>query len=320
MSDAEAIVELIEGFQRFQTLVAAVRLGIFEGERPQAAELERLLEACASLGLLERRDTEYVNTTLSDKYLRGSSPLSLAGFVKFAGASLYPRWGELDEAVIEGTQRENPLSIRGTLRRGYRRLKGARARQDTNRDFNAGMHGLGMLSSPAVAAAFDLSSFRSCVDLGGATGHLALAIAERYPHMKIGVFELPHVIPISREYTFGKATLYPGDLLTDALPAADLYALGKVLHNKDESGCRLLLKRVYDALSELGALLVAERVLNDDRSGPAHVHMSSLNMLVATSGRERTFSEYRGLLLGVGFSDVRFKRTGCLVDAILATK
>ena len=40
------------------------------------------------------------------------------------------------------------------------------------RDFSRGMHGLGMLASPLVAAAFDLSRFRRMVDLGGATGHL----------------------------------------------------------------------------------------------------------------------------------------------------
>ncbi len=44
-----------------------------------------------------------------------------------------------------------------------------------------GMHGFGMISSPAVIAAFDLSGFNSLVDLGGATGHLALAARARYP-------------------------------------------------------------------------------------------------------------------------------------------
>jgi acetylserotonin N-methyltransferase len=319
-ADPTPILELIEGFQRSQILIAAVRLGIFDGARPPAAELERLLEACASLGLLQKRGPEYVNTPLADEYLRSAGPRSLSGFIRFAGASLYPRWGELDRAVIEGTARINPLSIRGTLNRAYRRLAGPRTRPDLNRDFNAGMHGLGMISSPAIAEAFDLSGFRNLVDLGGSTGHLALAIGERYPGMRLAVFDLPHVIAVAKEYTGGRVDLCPGDLFTDPLPPADLYALGKVLHNCDERACRLLLRRVYDALPQRGGFLVAERLLDDDRLGPVHVHASALNMLVVSHGRERTFSEYRKLLLQAGFADVRVKKTGAPVDAMLAIK
>jgi acetylserotonin N-methyltransferase len=226
----------------------------------------------------------------------------------------------LDLAVIEGTARANPLSIQGSLQRAYRMLKGLGTKQDINRDFNAGMHGLGMISSPAVAEAFDLSGFRRLVDLGGSTGHLALAIGTRYPDMSLAVFDLPHVIPVAARYTQGRVALQPGDLFTSALPPADLYALGKVLHNCDEERCRTLLRRIYEALPAHGALLVAERLLDDDRSGPVHVHVSSLNMLVASHGRERTFSEYRDFLREAGFGEVRLKKTGKLVDAMLALK
>ena len=51
-------------------------------------------------------------------------------------------------------------------------------------DFLQGMHGFGILSSPLVVSAFDLSRFNNFVDLGGATGHLAIAACERYPGMK----------------------------------------------------------------------------------------------------------------------------------------
>jgi acetylserotonin N-methyltransferase len=48
--------------------------------------------------------------------------------------------------------------------------------------------------------------------------------------------------------------------------------------------------------------------------------MQDLNMLVCTDGRERTLAEYRDLLEGAGFSDVRGSRTGSLVDAVFAMK
>jgi acetylserotonin N-methyltransferase len=48
--------------------------------------------------------------------------------------------------------------------------------------------------------------------------------------------------------------------------------------------------------------------------------MQDLNMLVCTDGQERTFAAYRALLKDAGFASVDFRRTGSLIDAILAVK
>ena len=62
------------------------------------------------------------------------------------------------------------------------------------------------VASPRVVAAFDLSRFRRLVDLGGATGHLAVAACERYPGLRATVFELPRVISFAREQVERKYT------------------------------------------------------------------------------------------------------------------
>jgi hypothetical protein len=41
---------------------------------------------------------------------------------------------------------------------------------------------------------------------------------------------------------------------------------------------------------------------------------------VATEGKERALAEYTELLEGAGFIEVQGSHTGCLVDAILASK
>ena len=48
--------------------------------------------------------------------------------------------------------------------------------------------------------------------------------------------------------------------------------------------------------------------------------MQSLNMLVATEGRERSAAEYEALLRAAGFTDVQSRVTGAPVDATLALK
>ena len=69
-----------------------------------------------------------------------------------------------------------------------------------------------------------------------------------------------------------------------------------------------------------GGLLIAEKLLAEDKTGPTPAHMQSLNMLVCTEGKERTVSEYRALLEAAGFVDVQGRRTGAPLDAVLALK
>jgi acetylserotonin N-methyltransferase len=69
-----------------------------------------------------------------------------------------------------------------------------------------------------------------------------------------------------------------------------------------------------------GGILLAEKLLNEDKSGPTSAHMQSLNMLVCTEGKERTLGEYRRLLNDAGFQNVQGRMTGSPLDAILAIK
>jgi acetylserotonin N-methyltransferase len=315
MTDPKPILELIEAFRRSKTMFAAVQLGIFDGERPPGAALDRLLEACASLGLLEKRGDEFVNTPVADEYLRRSSPYTLSGYISYSNAALYPMWGHLEDAVMEGTHRwKQTFGAEGGIFTHFFKTEKAK------RDFLMGMHGFGMLSSPKIVAAFDLSGFHHMVDLGGATGHLALAARERYPQLKVTLFDLPSVIPFAREMVHGEIELVEGDFFADDLPPADLYAVGRILHDWNEEKIRRLLAKIHASLPAGGALLIAERLLNEDRSGPVSTHMQSLSMLVCTEGRERSLSEYRSLLREAGFGDVSARVTGSALDAILARK
>ena len=80
------------------------------------------------------------------------------------------------------------------------------------------------------------------------------------------------------------------------------------------------LRKVYERLPAGGALLVAEKLLADDRSGPRWAVMQSLNMLVCTEGKERTLGEYAELLKEAGFARVEGRRTDSPLGAVLAVK
>ncbi len=331
--DPSRVLDLIEAFRRSKTMFTAVRLGLFDllAESPATAgdlarrtgagpgALERLLEGCASLGLLFRSaEGVFSNTDLARAYLVRSSPSSLAGYIRYSDDALYRLWGELEAAVREGAPRwQQVFGARGNLFDHFYRSPEARA------DFLAGMHGLGLLSSPAVVRAFNLNGYETLVDLGGATGHLAIAACERYGRMRATVFDLPGVIEFARPHieasrARGRITAAAGDFFRDPLPSAALYALGRILHDWSDERCLELLRRVRAALATGGAVLIAEKLLDEDRCGPVSASMQSLNMLVCTEGRERTESEFRALLEAAGFCDAEARRTGAPLDAILA--
>jgi acetylserotonin N-methyltransferase len=306
MTTSNLVLDLIDAFRRSKTMFAAVELGIFDGRRPaDCKELPRLLGACVALGLLEKRGEQYVNTPEAEKFLRSDSPDTLSGYIRYSNNALYPMWGHLEDAVREGGPRwKQTFGWDGPIFSHFFRT------EDAMREFQKGMHGFGQLSSPAVVAAFDLSRFHRLVDLGGGTGHLAEAAHDRYANLETAVFDLPRV-----------AEMFPGtiagDFFTDPLPAADLYSLGRILHDWSEDKIAKLLAKIHAALPEGGGLLIAEKLLEPDYvSG----HMQSLNMLIVTEGRERSASEHEALLRAAGFSKVDSRHTGAPVDAILAIK
>ena len=81
-----------------------------------------------------------------------------------------------------------------------------------------------------------------------------------------------------------------------------------------------LLARIYERLPANGALLIAEKLLADDKCGPRWAQMQNLNMLICTEGKERTLAEYEVLLKQAGFAEVAGCRTPSPIDAILACK
>ena len=332
--DPAPVIDLIEAFRRSKTMFAAVALGVFDHlERAPAAAaalaaeihapaepLERLLDACVGLGFLRRQDGRYFNQPVASAYLCRASDRTLTGYILYSNDVLFRMWAHLEDAVREGGHRwRQVFGMEGPIFDHFFKT------DEAMRTFLMGMHGFGVLSSPKVVAAFDLSRFHKLVDLGGATGHLAIAACEHYPDLRAAVFDLPRVMELAREQVSrstaaSRIELIAGDFFSSDLPDADLFALGRILHDWAEEKIRALVARIYARLPSRGALLIAEKLLAEDKTGPTPAQMQSLNMLVCTEGRERTLGEYRALLEAAGFRDVQGRVTGAPLDAVLAVK
>ena len=332
--DPAIVLDLLEAYRRSKTMFAAVSLGVFDALasgpkslselsqelRTSEDGLERLLDACVGLKLLRHRSQKYEHTDVSAAYLTNDSPLRLTGYLNYSNDVGWKLWEHLEDAVREGTHRwPQTYGWDGPLFAHFFKT------EEAKREFLMGMHGFGLISSPQVVGAFDLSRFHHLVDVGGATGHLAIAACQRYPQLRGTVFDLPDAVLLAQEIVgaanvANRIEIVSGDFFTDRLPAGDLFALGRILHDWTEAKILQLLRRIYEALPSQGAVLIAEKLLSDDKSGPRWAQMQNLNMLTCTEGKERTLAEYERLLTQIGFQQVAGSRTSSPLDAVLAVK
>ncbi len=332
--DPTIVLHLLEAFRRSKTMFTAVSLGVFDEleSRPATVAtlanqlrvncdaLERLLDACIGLQLLIRQGDVYVNTPTASTYLAAGSPARMTGYVKYSDDVLWKMWGNLQDAIREGTNRwQQTFGWDGPIFSNFFRTP------EAMREFVMGMHGQGLVSSPQVVAAFDLSRFQRLVDLGGGTGHLAIAACVRYPELQAVVFDQAQTLDLAREIlaestVADRIQVVAGDFFVDDLPEADLYALGRIIHDWSEAKILALLRRVFERLPQDGALLIAEKLLNEPKNGPPWAQMQNLGMLLYTEGKERTLGEYKTLLEQVGFSSVRGIVTPSPLDVVLAVK
>lgn len=328
------VLDLLEAFRRSKTMFAALELGVFDTLRDtsansselahqlecQTSSLQTLLEACVGLGLLEISPQGFKNSAVARTYLCSDSPRRMTGYIRYSNNVMWKMWEHLEDAVKEGSHRwKQTFGFDGPIFSHFFHTP------EAMEEFLMGMHGFGMITSPRIVELFDLSKYRTLCDLGGATGHLAIAACQRHDQLNGIVFDLPHALELAQRtvqdaHLDHRIEIVGGDFFTDPLPIADLYTLGRIIHDWDEPRIKFLLRKIYEQLPVNGSLLIGEKIIWEDKNGPPWAQMQSLNMLVCTEGRERTASEYAALLSDAGFKTIEVARTQVPLDAILATK
>jgi hypothetical protein len=97
--------------------------------------------------------------------------------------------------------------------------------------------------------------------------------------------------------------------------------MGRVLHNWDLATKKMLLGKAYDTLPRDGALLVYERLIDDDRRRNSAALMASLHMLIMTEGGfDFTSTNCIGWMREAGFRDVRTQSLVSGLSLIIAFK
>ncbi|MEV0381360.1 methyltransferase [Nonomuraea sp. NPDC050643] len=313
--DRAAVVRTARSYWAAKVLLSAVELGLFKKlEKGAATDADILrdcgiharaghdfLDALVGLGFLEREGKSYRNAPSADRYL-AAGPDSLEGLMRLLSAH-FSVWSDLTGLLRDGGQRTN-------VGRDFKKLY---EDPEALERFMAVMDGASAEIGPALASGYDWAARASFVDLGGARGNVAAAVARAHPHLRAGCADLPAVEPafdrhMDRLGLTGKVRFHACDFFADPLPETDVMIIGHVLHDWDSEQCVRLLSRVHDALPPGGSVLIYDSMIDDARRDPDRL-LLSLNMkLITPGGTGYTPAQARSWLTEAGFAKTAASR------------
>ncbi len=110
----------------------------------------------------------------------------------------------------------------------------------------------------------------SVVDLGGGEGHIAVAVAERFPSLSLIVQDLPAVIQKVEDKVpedkvpkalASRVSFMQHDFFTEQPVKADAYLLRWILHNYPNEYCVKILRQLVPALEEGARIIVMDNIV-----------------------------------------------------------
>ncbi|RYP67312.1 hypothetical protein DL770_008641 [Monosporascus sp. CRB-9-2] len=154
----------------------------------------------------------------------------------------------------------------------------------------------------------------SVVDVGGGKGHIAMAIARRFPRLRITVQDIAQVVEgAESDLTAGlkgRVSFMPHELFSPQIIQADIYYIRWVLHNWPDRHTIAILRAQIPMLRKGTRVLIHETCMPAPGEIPLwrerSLRAADLNMAAIFNAQERTVEEWKALLTE---ADSRFKLT-----------
>ena len=297
LPDQSRILEVGFGFMASKVLLTAVKMEVFtklDDRSLTGEELGKLLDlnprgifdffdALVAHGFLHREGNghngRYQNTEATAYYLNKHKSSYIGGIFEMCNDRLFKYWSDLEIGLKTGIAQDeikhSQKSMFETLYEDISRLE----------QFIQAMSGISRSNFETFVEKFDFSKYTTLCDVGGASGLLSILVAKKHPHMKCVTFDLPQVETIAqksieKEGLSAQIQVISGDFLTDALPKADVITMGLILHDWNLEKKEHLIRLAYDSLSENGAFVVIENLIDDARRENGFGLLMSLNLLI----------------------------------------
>ena len=314
IASAEQLRAAVYGFRRSRIILTAFELGLFtalaDGSMSSdrlaktigadARATDRLLNALCAMGLVRKAKERFTNSKIARTLLVAGKSAFMAGMAH--SANQWQSWHTLSDAVRCGT------SV-------YKRKAGVDEKERLP-GFIAAMHERAMPQAPAMVKQLDLSFVSRCLDIGAGSGAYGMALARAKKNIRTVAFDLPGVLPLTREYVRRAGLLERFDFIAgdfrhdDWGRGYDLILLSAIVHMNGAEENQRLVARAAASLNPGGQLVIQDFIMDPDRTRPVTGAYFALNMLVATAGGDTfTAAEVRGWMRAAGLKKITRQAT-----------
>ena len=312
--DFTELMRLAGGHVEARLIQTAVELAIFDALENSAATFEAvanrlelepkatelLLNALASLELLDKRGGSFSLTESAAKYLLKSSPQYVGGMIRFESL-LWSCWEKLPEAIRSGRPARPPNMYQDNPAETEIFIKAMDSLVNARGD-------------AAVAAnATDWSGIAELLDVGSGPATYPIAFCKRFPGLRVTIFDLPGTLAITDKICSGSGddrtnpARSPATIGQTPIPGSyDVIFLSNIIHGESFENNRSLIRKLVSNLKPGGQIVIKDHILDDSRTTPPVGAIFSLLMLLTTeSGRCYSFNEIRSWMEQAGLSQVR---------------
>jgi 3-hydroxy-5-methyl-1-naphthoate 3-O-methyltransferase len=288
-SPSSALLEMAQAYRQSAILMTACQLDVFThlSQGPLSAEalahscqvpvrgLQRLLNACVVLDLLEKEGETYCNTPIAETFLI-SDKLGYMGDFIGRRTEQYEAWGRLIQAIREDRPM-NPHSSEALETLPAERIRG----------YVEGLYELGKHNAVAIADRLDLTHVQQMLDIAGGSGIYSITFAQHQPTLRALVFDLPPIVSFTQEIIARhgmqeRVAVQQGNYFHDDFAGGnDLVLLSNALQTEGVKTCQMLLGKVFKALIPGGQLVIHGVMPNPDRVSPQQPALFQLQMLLS---------------------------------------
>jgi hypothetical protein len=305
---------LLAGYRHSQALYVAAKLNIpdlLADGAVDVVDIARLtstdpdyllivLRALAGIGIVVEGPHRFFTLTTKGSLLRRDAVESLFPRASSIGEDWNWRaWGNLLESVRSG-------------RPAFKQLFGKSpfdyfAENDgAGRTLHQRMAAEGRRRGRAIACAFDFGQWSVVADLGGGRGAVLAEILIRHPGTRGVLMDMPNAL-IGWENIFQQQGLSdrcraePGDFFENIPEGADVYILSAILHSWSDREVSAILTNVRQSIaSDRKRLIIVEELIEGFMEPSTDLLFKDLQLLVNTSGKQRTEAELFQLIKDAG--------------------
>jgi len=321
--DLSKLILIAGGHSAFQLLWAGIELELYTRlSHEPGLNLEQIAErlslkqypcrvlliGLASLGIIKKKNEQYYNAELTEKMLVKGKPEYFAPILGWQAHIVYP--GMID--FLESLKQNTNVGLRhfpGNEKTLYERLVHDPKLEDI---FQESMSVLSDQANQHIVEAYDFGRFTHIVDAGGGDGTNAIALARKFPDLKVTVYDSESVCRIAQN-NIAQAGLsdrvftHVGNFMHDPFPEGidaiifcHIFTIWSMQHNLE------LLQKCRTSLPEGGAVILFNMMGDDDDTGPLSTALGSPYFLAIATGEGmlHAWKDYEQACNQAGFKQV----------------